>query len=62
MSVLVLKVEDVESTKGHFEALGLVFVAERHGTGPAHWACEVDGTVLEIYPVGRDGLERIMRL
>lgn len=62
MSVLVLKVADVEATKAHFEAMGLAFVAERHGTGPDHWACEVDGSVLEIYPVGRDGSERIMRL
>jgi lactoylglutathione lyase len=59
MKVMVLKTHLVEETKAHFEAMGLSFVAERHGSGPDHWACEVDGRVLEIYPVGRDGVEKL---
>jgi len=62
MKVLVLKTHGVEETKAHFEAMGLSFVAERHGSGPDHWACEVDGRVLEIYPVGRDGVEKLLRM
>lgn len=60
MNVLVLKTHRVDETKAHFETMGLSFVAEKHGSGPDHWACEVDGRVLEIYPVGRDGVERLM--
>lgn len=62
MKVLVLRTLHVEDVKFHFEAMGLVFVAERHGDGPDHWACETGGRVLEIYPVGTDGSERILRL
>jgi len=57
VNVLVVRTERVEETRAHFEAMGLVFVAEKHGSGPDHWACEIDGRVLEIYPVGSDGKE-----
>jgi hypothetical protein len=40
----------MEETKQFFQSIGLEFVEEKHGNGPAHWACEINGNVLEIYP------------
>lgn len=49
--VLVIR-GDVNRLKGFFEGLGLRFVAEKHGDGPDHYACNlrVGGPVLELYP------------
>ena len=33
-----------------YTLLGLHFHEEQHGKGPVHWAAEVEGFVLEIYP------------
>ena len=30
--------------------LGMTFQQEQHGSGPVHWAADLDGIVLEIYP------------
>lgn len=51
MSVLVLRVDDMERTRMFFEQMGLTFVKEKHGKGPEHYACEHGENVLEIYPV-----------
>lgn len=50
MTVLVIRTEKMEETKQFFQSIGLEFVEEKHGNGPAHWACEINGNVLEIYP------------
>jgi hypothetical protein len=62
VNVLVIKTERVEDVKAHFEAMGLVFVPEKHGAGPDHFACQIGERVLEIYPVGRDGKEKLLYL
>jgi catechol 2,3-dioxygenase-like lactoylglutathione lyase family enzyme len=46
VSLIVLRCKDVELTRRFYEHLGLVFVEEKHGTGPQHNA----GFVLELYP------------
>lgn len=50
--LLVLYAYDIEKTAEFYAALGFAFVRERHGRGPAHYAAEQDGFVLEIYPSG----------
>lgn len=50
LEYLVLRCRDLERTRLFYEALGLRFTAERHGGGSEHWACEVGGVVLELYP------------
>ena len=30
--------------------LGMSFQEEQHGSGPVHWAADLDGIVLEVYP------------
>jgi cupin superfamily acireductone dioxygenase involved in methionine salvage len=50
MSVLVLRVDDMERVRMFFEQMGLTFVKEKHGKGPEHFAAEHGENVLEIYP------------
>jgi catechol 2,3-dioxygenase-like lactoylglutathione lyase family enzyme len=54
VSLLVLRCKDVEVTRRFYEHLGLVFVEEKHGSGPRHWAWENAGFVLELYPTTDD--------
>lgn len=51
VNLLVLRCKDVELTRRFYEQLGLVFVEEKHGTGPTHYAWESAGFVLELYPI-----------
>lgn len=51
LDLVVLHSPDVAATRAFYEALGLRFVDERHGDGPAHVAAVLPGgTVVEIYP------------
>jgi hypothetical protein len=49
-NVYVISTDDPGPIRKFFEALGLVFVDEKHGGGPAHVSCERNSQVLEIYP------------
>ena len=42
--------ENIEHSKDFYELLGLSFKKEKHGEGPEHYAAELGGVVLEIYP------------
>jgi catechol 2,3-dioxygenase-like lactoylglutathione lyase family enzyme len=55
LTLLVLRCADIEVSKRFYEALGLTFVAEKHGTGPQHWSSTIGGAVLELYPSGQRG-------
>jgi hypothetical protein len=33
-----------------YESLDIRFREEQHGRGPVHWAADLDGLVLEVYP------------
>ncbi|MBJ7539712.1 VOC family protein [Marinomonas transparens] len=50
ISLLVLRCQDIEISKDFYQLLGLTFVKEKHGSGPAHYSCEYDGCVFELYP------------
>jgi hypothetical protein len=49
-NTLVIRTKQVLDYLAFFNALGLTFKREQHGDGPWHYACQVDNTVLEIYP------------
>ena len=49
-NVYVIKTAQPEEVQRFFEALGLTFQEEKHGKGPTHFSCELNGQVLEIYP------------
>lgn len=49
-NTFVIRTRDIESMREFLETFGLTFVLEKHGSGPEHYACEIEGKVLEIYP------------
>lgn len=53
LNLVVLYVTDLDRSVRFYTSLGLVFEAEKHGRGPAHYASVTDsGLVLELYPAG----------
>jgi lactoylglutathione lyase len=53
-NLLVIRVFDLERARQFYEALGLTFTREQHGSGPEHLASTCDGTVFELYPSGEN--------
>jgi catechol 2,3-dioxygenase-like lactoylglutathione lyase family enzyme len=49
---VVIRVADLERAQRFYEALGLRFARERHGSGPEHLAAELGAVVFEVYPRG----------
>jgi lactoylglutathione lyase len=50
VTLLVIRVTDLERSRAFYEHLGLLLRPERHGEGPLHYSCSMRGTVLELYP------------
>ena len=50
LSLLVLRTSQLAATRSFYEALGLIFAEEKHGSGPTHYSTQLGSTVLEIYP------------
>lgn len=53
LNLVVIRAAALDRSQAFYEALGLTFVSERHGTGPEHLAATVNGVVFEIYPLGK---------
>lgn len=52
INLIVLRSDQLQVTRGFYEALGLSFVEEKHGHGPVHLSATTQsGTVLELYPL-----------
>ncbi|WP_162656412.1 VOC family protein [Tuwongella immobilis] len=51
-NLLVLRSPDIHRAVPFYQALGLRFTLERHGSGPEHYASWSHGFVFELYPVG----------
>lgn len=51
-NLIVIRSADMDRAAAFYQALGLRFTKHRHGTGPRHYASEVNGFVFEIYPLG----------
>lgn len=50
LSLLVIRCDDLEISKEFYQSLGLIFTKEKHGNGPEHYACEIEGMIFELYP------------
>jgi lactoylglutathione lyase len=50
LSLIVLRSANIDAALKFYQAIGLTFVQEQHGSGPVHYACEMGKTILEIYP------------
>jgi uncharacterized glyoxalase superfamily protein PhnB len=50
LSLIVLRSSNLEAAVRFYETVGFSFVQEQHGSGAIHYSCELNGTVIEIYP------------
>jgi catechol 2,3-dioxygenase-like lactoylglutathione lyase family enzyme len=57
LTLLVLKTSKIERLRAFYQALGLQFEEERHGSGPLHYAAKIGDTVFEIYPAAGAGVD-----
>ncbi len=54
LNLLVLRCRNLETCKTFYEQLSFSFQREQHGSGPVHYAAELEGLVLELYPLKQD--------
>jgi len=54
LTLLVLRCQNIESTKVFYEKLGIIFTQEQHGNSPIHYATKIHTTLLELYPSAND--------
>jgi lactoylglutathione lyase len=52
LNLLVLRCRDIEASRRFYEAVGLSFTTEQHGSGPTHYSCQLGALLLELYPAG----------
>ncbi|MBB1260170.1 VOC family protein [Streptomyces alkaliterrae] len=51
IDLLVLYTNNLDSAHAFYSDLGLAFAKEQHGTGPEHYAAQLqNGAILELYP------------
>lgn len=50
LDYVVLRCADLDRSRTFYEAVGLVFVPEQHGSGARHYSCSLGATVMELYP------------
>jgi predicted enzyme related to lactoylglutathione lyase len=55
INLLVLKSPDIDRAASFYRLLGLSFERHQHGSGPWHYAADLDGLVFEIYPGQPEG-------
>ncbi|MFO0689834.1 MAG: VOC family protein [Myxococcota bacterium] len=51
--LIVIRSSNPRSLAGFYRALGIDLTEEKHGSGPTHYACEMNDSVFEIYPLGK---------
>ncbi|OAI54995.1 hypothetical protein AYO44_13805 [Planctomycetaceae bacterium SCGC AG-212-F19] len=54
LKLLVLKTRQTDKLVAFYRSLGITFNEEQHGKGPVHYAANMGGMVLEIYPLPDD--------
>ena len=55
-NLVVIRTRDMNRAREFYKALGMALVQHSHGSGPVHLACEMEGQVFEIYPLGENDL------
>lgn len=50
LNLIVIRSLDAVRLVAFYQLLGISFKEEQHGRGPVHWAADLDGLVLEVYP------------
>ena len=54
LRLLVIKTRQLERVRDFYALIGIEFAAEKHGSGPEHYAGRLGDAVLELYPLGDD--------
>jgi len=62
LNLVVLRTDKIAELVAFYEALGLSFVPEQHGTGPAHFSCKSGAVIFEIYPAPADQVTASTRI
>jgi predicted enzyme related to lactoylglutathione lyase len=55
LNLVVLRSSDIARAMAFYTQLGLHFTRHRHGSGPEHFAAELQAGVFELYPLTPDG-------
>lgn len=55
LDAIVLRTNDLERCAAFYRAVGLQVKEEKHGDGPAHFACELGGVHFAIYGADTEG-------
>jgi catechol 2,3-dioxygenase-like lactoylglutathione lyase family enzyme len=50
LNLVVLRVADIDRSAAFYRLLGLEFMKHAHGSGPLHYACDLNNFVFELYP------------
>ncbi len=50
LSLLVLRTATIGAMLSFYQALGMTFTQEQHGSGPVHYSSAIGELVIEIYP------------
>jgi lactoylglutathione lyase len=51
LNLVVLRSSNLEEAAKFYREIGIIFTRHAHGSGPEHYASEVNGVVFEIYPL-----------
>ena len=62
LNLLVLRCNNIETSKAFYEKLGLTFVQEQHGKGPVHYSTFMGELVMELYPLAKGSKLENIRL
>ena|SRR3989344_7324475 len=54
INLIVLNCKNLEESINFYETLGLKFQEEQHGKSPVHYSCQIDGILLELYPIQKE--------
>ena len=54
LNLVVIRAKDPKALARFYSLLGLQFAEEKHGAGPEHLSCDLDGHVFEIYPLANE--------
>jgi lactoylglutathione lyase len=50
LSLVVLRTDNIEAALAFYQAIGLQFQQEQHGSGPIHYSCQIGSAVMELFP------------
>lgn len=59
LSLIVLRAINIEVSLAFYQALGVTFIQEQHGSGPVHYSCDLGGVILELYPAKAGSSQKV---